>query len=79
MAEAEVGEGEIREDEVGEDEVARGPNDKRTIWQEDQVVNGRNNWGLTGLRPFGKRTKWSMTEMVKDQIIEVEMANDEMG
>ena len=36
-------EDEMAKDEMGEDEVARGLNDKRTIWQEDQVVNGRND------------------------------------
>ena len=43
MAKDEMAKDEMGEDEVGEDEVARGPNDKRTIWQEDQVVNGRND------------------------------------
>ena len=33
----------MAKDELGEDKVAKGPNDKRTIWQEDQVVNGRND------------------------------------
>ena len=28
---------------------------------------------------YGKRTKWSMAEMVKDQMLEAEMAKDEMG
>ena len=36
-------EDEMAKDEIGEDKVAKGPNDKRTIWQEDQVVNGRND------------------------------------
>ena len=78
MAKDEMAKDEMGEDEMGEDEVARGPNDKRTIWQEDQVVNGRNDWGLTGEGPFGKRTKWSMAKLVKAQMLEDEMAKDEM-
>ena len=41
MAKDEMGEDEMAKDEMGEDEVARVLNDKRTIWQEDQVSNGR--------------------------------------
>ena len=28
---------------------------------------------------YDKRTKWSMAEMVKDQMLEAEMAKDEIG
>ena len=35
----------MAQDEMGEYEVVRGLNNKRTIWQEDQVVNGRNGKG----------------------------------
>ena len=31
--------------EAGEDEEDKGSNDKRTIWQEDQVINVRNDKG----------------------------------
>ena len=54
---------------MGEDELTKGLNDKRTIWQEDLVVNTRNDRGLTGQGPFGKRTKWPMAKMVKDQML----------
>ena len=52
-----MGEVEMGEDELWEAEMARGP-DKRTIWQEDEVVNGRNDWGLTelGLSTNGNST-----------------------
>ena len=68
----------VDEDKMAEDEVAKGPNYKRTIWQEDQKVN-ENDWRVTGEGLFGKRTNWSMAEMVKDQMLEDEMAKDEMG
>ena len=60
-----------------------GRNGQRPKWYKDnmargQVVNGLNDWGLTEEGPFGKRTKWSMAEMVMDQIPEDEMAKDEM-
>ena len=45
----------------------------------DHLVNGRNDWGLTGEWPFGKRTKWSMAELIKDQMLQDELAKDKMG
>ena len=39
---------------MADDEVTRGLNDKRTIWQEDQVVNGRNG---KGPNPRGRNGK----------------------
>ena len=38
-------EDEMAKDEMAEDYLAKGLNDKRTIWQEDEVVNGRNDKG----------------------------------
>ena len=45
MAKDEMGEDEMAKNKMGEDKVARGLNDKRTIWQEDLVINGRNDKG----------------------------------
>ena len=41
----EMGEDEMAKNKMGEDKVARGLNDKRAIWEEDQVINGRNDKG----------------------------------
>ena len=67
----------MAKDKLREDEVAKCPTDK--IWHGDQVVNGRNDRGLTREALFGKRTKWSMAELVKDQMLEEYMAKDENG
>ena len=42
----------------------------RTNWSEDQMVIGQSNWGLSDKGLFDKRTKWSMAELVKDQMLE---------
>ena len=44
-SQAEMAEAKIAKNKMAEDEVIRGLNDKRTVWQEDQVVNGRNGKG----------------------------------
>ena len=42
------------------------------------MVNGQSDWGLSAKGLFDKRTKWSMAELVKDQMLEDEMVEDEM-
>ena len=44
----------MAKDEMAEDYLAKGLNDKRTIWQEDEVVNGRNDKGPNARGRNGK-------------------------
>ena len=68
----------LKKDQTGRGRKDKGPKKYRTNWQEDQLVNGQNDWGLNDKGLFDKRTKWSMAELVKDQMLEDEMAKDEM-
>ena len=42
------------------------------------MINGRSDSGLSDRGQFGKRTKWSVAELVKDQMLVAELAKDAM-
>ena len=41
----------------------------RTIWQEDQLVYGQSDRGVSGKGQFDIRNKWSMAEMTYDKML----------
>ena len=57
------------EDQISQDILIRGP---------IILVNlrGQSNTGLNDKKPSGLRTKWSMEESTKDQLLEGEMTKD---